>query len=212
MLRASSSPAPQRGFTLLEVLVALAVFAVIGAIAWRGLDVLTATRARLDQEMHAWRELELVFERMGLDLTQLAPRYFTDNAGKRFGPIQVSSNDNGSICQLDVLRFSAASGRDPVHFRYRMSERTLRLVQLYDTPGQRAMASAPGGDADSAAMRESTLLENVNSCKIDVLNTDGSWTSKWPPEDPDDLTRPWGVRLRLNLEGRGYFERMYYLP
>ena len=37
-----------RGFTLLELLVAISVLSVVSVIAWRGLDSLVATRERLE--------------------------------------------------------------------------------------------------------------------------------------------------------------------
>ena len=37
-----------RGFTLLELLVAISVLSVVSIIAWRGLDSLVATRERLE--------------------------------------------------------------------------------------------------------------------------------------------------------------------
>ena len=36
-----------RGFTLLELLVAITVLSIVSMIAWRGLDSLVATRERL---------------------------------------------------------------------------------------------------------------------------------------------------------------------
>src|SRR6218665_1807283 len=48
-----SSRAPQRGFTLVELLIALAVMATVAVLSWRGLDGMTrtqtATRAYTDE-------------------------------------------------------------------------------------------------------------------------------------------------------------------
>ena len=40
----------RRGFTLLELLVAISVLAIVSMIAWRGLDSLLATRERLEPQ------------------------------------------------------------------------------------------------------------------------------------------------------------------
>ena len=39
-----------RGFTLLELLVAITVLSIVSVIAWRGLDSLVMTRERLEPE------------------------------------------------------------------------------------------------------------------------------------------------------------------
>ena len=52
-----------RGFTLLEILVALIIFAVVTLIAYRGLDQVAQVKLRLDHEAAYWRETNLVFDR-----------------------------------------------------------------------------------------------------------------------------------------------------
>ena len=42
---------PQGGFTLIEILVALAVFAIASLIAYRGLDAVASTKGALDREI-----------------------------------------------------------------------------------------------------------------------------------------------------------------
>ncbi len=63
----------QAGFSLIEVLVALAVFAIASVIAYRGLDAVASTKSALDLEIRFWRELGLVFDRMEVDVGQSVP-------------------------------------------------------------------------------------------------------------------------------------------
>lgn len=192
-----------RGFTLLEVMVALAVFAVVTLLAWRGLDLMTGSKQRLDAEMRGWRELELVFERLNMDLIQIAPRSWTDSAKQRRSAVQGITTDSGAGCQLDLLRFG--SDHEPIHARYRVRQGRLELE--YPPFANTPAASAPV--SDQVVHR---LLEGVSRCELKFIDDSNTAHARWPTDDPDDTARPRGLRLRLSLEGRGDFERSYYLP
>ncbi|MBS1209792.1 MAG: hypothetical protein H6R19_2190 [Proteobacteria bacterium] len=198
---------PKRGmaaFTLIEVLVSLSVFAVVTLLAYRGLDSMTSAKARLDHEMRMWRELELVFERIGLDITQVAPRSWKDTNGKVRSAIQASNSTSGSQCQLDVLRFG--SDHEPVHARYILKDSKLTLEIIADTTWSAVAQKA------TAISKPNLLLDQVERCDLAFLDNNNQWLALWPAKDLADSTRPRGMRLRLTLAGRGQFERMYYLP
>src|SRR5947207_3010221 len=58
------------GFTLLELLVAISILATVSLIAWRGLDTLVHTRARLEPEGEQVRALLTAFGQLDRDLAQ----------------------------------------------------------------------------------------------------------------------------------------------
>lgn len=192
------------GFTLLEVLVALAVFAIVTGLAYRGLDSIATTRARLDQEMRMWRRIELVFERINLDVTQVAPRSWKDSNNKERSAVQGTSSTTGGECQLDVLRFGPDNM--PVHVRYRLKNDQFMLDLVADT--DTLISSA----ADASHYTSNVLLEHVERCELSFLDASNVWQSRWPVNSLYDQTRPRGIRVRLKLADQGQFERMYYLP
>ncbi|MDO6385999.1 MULTISPECIES: type II secretion system minor pseudopilin GspJ [Uliginosibacterium] len=193
-----------RGFTLIEVMVALAVFAIVSLLAWRGLDLMTTSKARLDAEMRGWRELEMVFERLNMDLTQIAPRSWTDTDGRVRSPVQGQMSDSGESCQLDLLRFGA--DQEPIHARYRLTKGRLELE--FPVFAYSAAASQPA----ASEQKPNLLLEGVSACSLEFIDRSNASHKKWPTEDLADMTRPRGLRLHLTLEGRGEFARTYYLP
>lgn len=192
-----------RGFTLIEVMVALSVFAVVTMLAWRGLDLMTGSKLRLDAEMRGWRELELVFERLNMDLTQIAPRSWTDAKAQRRSAIQGVSTDSGAGCQLDLLRFGSV--QEPIHARYRLLKGRLELE--YPPFANTAAASAP-----AASQPAHLLLSGVTRCELQFIDGNNATHDHWPTDALDDPSRPRGLRLRLSLDGRGDFERIYALP
>ena len=62
------------GFTLIEVLLALAIFGVIAVLAYRATATLTESEAQLASEAQRWRTLEALFTRFEADVRQAIPR------------------------------------------------------------------------------------------------------------------------------------------
>jgi general secretion pathway protein J len=193
------------GFTLLEILVALSVFAVITLLAYRGLDSISTTKQRLDVEMRKWRTLELVFERINMDVTQIAPRTWIDTDSKERSSVQGSSSNTGSECQLDLMRFG--SDRIPIHLRYWVKNGLFWLDIVPDStnPAKYQMM-------DPANPQHYLLLDHVEKCELAFMDTSNVWQSYWPLKSLSDMTRPRGIRLRLTQLGQGMLERVYYLP
>lgn len=61
------------GFTLIEVLVAISIMAVMAVLSWRGLDGMTQTQARLQQRADEVLTLQAGLNQWGADLDALIP-------------------------------------------------------------------------------------------------------------------------------------------
>jgi general secretion pathway protein J len=61
-----------QGLTLIELLVAITVLAVVAVLGWRGLDSIVRTRVALTQEMERTRGIQLAFAQMERDTANLA--------------------------------------------------------------------------------------------------------------------------------------------
>lgn len=178
-----------RGFTLLEVLIAIAVFAVVAALAYRGLDQVATNKAHLDQEMRFWRELGLVMDRMEADFVQVVPQSKIDAEGKLRPPFFFGRVDEEN--RLELVRFDGT--RQPVRVGYRLREQKLELLLWF-----------------GAKIKVYKLLDKVERCDFAFLDQDGNWRKDWP-EDYKVL-RPRGIRVSMTVSGRGDFERVFALP
>ena len=63
-----------RGFTLIEALLALAIFGVIAVLSYRATASMAEGEARLSAEAQRWRTLESLFTRFEADIRQAIPR------------------------------------------------------------------------------------------------------------------------------------------
>lgn len=62
-----------RGFTLVEMLVALVILAILGVLAWRGIDGLVHARARIDADTRDTERVIRTLAQMRVDLDRRVP-------------------------------------------------------------------------------------------------------------------------------------------
>jgi len=79
---------PLRGFTLIEVLVALFILAIMAGLAWRGIDAVVRSRDVVQQRMERLQRLQTVLAQWDADLrqvidTQVVPGLKFDGAAMR---------------------------------------------------------------------------------------------------------------------------------
>ncbi|AMP01922.1 prepilin-type N-terminal cleavage/methylation domain protein [Collimonas arenae] len=68
--------APQKssaGFTLVEMIIAITILAMVAILGWRGLDGIVRSRIALTTEMEQTRGMQLTFAQLQSDCAQLAP-------------------------------------------------------------------------------------------------------------------------------------------
>lgn len=190
----------QAGFTLIEVLVALAVFAIASVIAYRGLDAVANTKSALDREIRFWRDLGLVFDRMEMDVGQSVPRPLQAASTTLTAPFRGGSAvDNGFF--LELARQDG--NRPPVHVHYSCEQGELKLALVPLNALALPVESTSGPQI-------TLLLHPIAHCEMAFLNSANAWLSDWPGEQ--STLRPRAIRVRLTLSGRGQFERVFYLP
>ncbi|MGE0311173.1 MAG: type II secretion system protein J [Lautropia sp.] len=89
------------GFTLLELLIAIALMAVLALLSWRGLDTVLQTRTRLETESAELRSLTLAMSQMEEDLAHSTPVRMLELGQPE---LQVRIAGEGNAQSLEMLR------------------------------------------------------------------------------------------------------------
>lgn len=187
----------QRGFTLLELLAAMAVLAILGALAFRGLNSVLDAEARLQAESRRWGDVSLLFSQLSEDLTMAVERTARDGAGRPSAALRLRAAADESAtaddAQLVLTRLGigegAAAQSAPRRVGYRLSEGTLQYL-VWPAPD-----SAPGISPEAHE-----VLEGVADLKLQALDHDGRWVDAWP-DTRSPAALPRAVTVRLVLSG-----------
>jgi len=163
----------RRGFTLIEVLVSMAIFAVISVMAYGGLMVVLEQREYADAQASQWREVQLAMQLITRDLQQLQPRPVRDEIGDRHEGALVARP--GSLYALELTR---GGWTNPAA----QPRATLQRVAYRIDNGELQRIYWPVLDRTlTTEAVVTTLIENVDAFELRLLDAQGGWHTQWPP-------------------------------
>jgi len=195
-MTATARGARRRGFTLLEVLVALAILALLSVLGYRALASLADSEVRLTAETRRWRSLDLLFTRLEADLREALPRDVRAGNGK--APAWLGGTDSGGNTELSFSRagpeFALDVGSAGQRLGYRLRDGAVEV--LYWPYLDNAPATVPTAHA---------LADGIARFRIEYLERGGSLRGDWPVSGDDALPR--AVRVELTLAGGETVER-----
>ncbi len=197
-----------RGFTLLELLVAMAIFAIISALAMGGLNAVLGQRELAARQLARLHQVQRAVRILSGDFGQLAPRFVRDALGTSELPILAPCGVEYAVC------FSRDGWRNPFgqfargtlqRTQYRLDDGT--LIREYWPVMDRTLANEP---------RMEVLLENVDTFEIAYLDSSdsGEWQPQWPPlqqENSTDAGLPPAIRITIGLRDWGEIVRLVEL-
>ncbi len=192
------------GFTLLELLVALAIFGVVAAMAYGGLQNALDTRAAADKQAAELAELQLGFTRMERDLEQIVARSVRDSLGDRQPALR------GEPGSETLLEFTRTGWRNPAgQTRSHLQRVAYRLKE-----GQLLRLSWNVLDQGPAAEpQQSVLLDNVSAVEVQFLDKSLAEQALWPkPEaaaNNEKNTLPRAIQMSVEIKGWGRINRLF---
>ncbi|HAT33440.1 MAG TPA: type II secretory pathway component PulJ [Janthinobacterium sp.] len=176
-MRFNPAPAGGRGFTLVELLVAISILAVVAVIGWRGLDAIVRARLALNANSEQLRGTQLAFAQLQSDCAQIA------GAGEVPGRPTLLVGEGGLTLLRSVVAEHEATRFEVVSYRFadgaltRRESPPSRELRALDQSWRAALA---GSDAGPAVR----LQSEVESLSVRAL------------QDP-----PLGLRVELKLKG-----------
>lgn len=208
-----------KGFTLLEVLIAMAITAFIALLAYTSLNTVIGGVESVRREAAFTHQLNRAFQVLSRDLRQVVERPIRDELDG------VESALEGGPLARQTLALTRAGWHNTVD----LPRSTLQRVAYYLEGQQLVRASWPVLDrVGSAEPNEVVLLDDVEVFEVQFLDQVSQlrinrgieldrrfWADNWLADvsQPDAVIGlPAALVIRLQLSDWGEIERLYVLP
>jgi general secretion pathway protein J len=189
-------PPRRAGFTLIEILIALSILALIALLGYRATSSLAQSEARLADEAARWRTLDSLFARIEADMRAAVPR--PARSGTTTEPAWVGATDAAGNATIRFSRAGGEPGNEPgaagQRIGYRLANGALEVAYWphLDQPGD----VAPTAFA---------LARGIAGFRVDYLDSQGEWRDRWP--SLGEAASPGAVRIVLALDDGTSIER-----
>jgi len=193
-----------KGFTLIEVLVALAVFGVLSLLAYMSLGQTLSNADMLTERMDRLQSVQRTMSFLGSELLQAVPRPVRVELGD--APVAALQSDFSSDFALQLTHGgwpnSAGVPRSTMQrTAYRVEDG--ELIRYHWNVLDRTVNNTPIG---------TVMLEEVDSLTFRFLQINGEWSDQWPPlatqGSPVVANLPRAVEILLVLPDEGELNRI----
>jgi len=203
----------QQGFTLLELLIASMVFAIMAVMAYGGLDNVIDNSQASQQALDRLQQVQQGISVLNRDFSQIIKRPIRDEYGNPQPYLSAGSSiDNlveftrgGRVNPANLLRSSL------VRVAYRFDND--QLIRLQWPQLDRAQESEP---------KQTVLIDNIENVALRFLDQNAEWQEQWPPlntvsdtgseassASTATIVTPLGIEITLQLKDWGEIRRLY---
>ncbi|WP_227545847.1 type II secretion system minor pseudopilin GspJ [Marinobacter fonticola] len=203
----------QSGFTLLEVMIAVGITALVGVGVWQMINGVIRTRDRVDAVANDFAQLQRAMVIIERDLNQVVNRPIRDLYGDpRYA---MSSREEGVAISL-----TRQGWRNPLGNRRSDLQRA-----TYEFTGDKLHRRYWGmlDLAQDAEGRDQLLLGHVTDFQVRFMDENNNWQDEWPTAEGAQQTSnsaaalaavplPKGVEVVIEHEQFGELRRLFALP
>jgi general secretion pathway protein J len=193
-----------RGFTLVELLVAMAIVAIIGVMALAGLSEAINQQTIARERAARWQKIQFAMRVVVQDIAQLQPRATREEFGEQYQPALLAS-PNAQF----ALEFSRGGWANPGGFprgtvlRVAYNFEDDKLVRFHWPVMDRTLSTPPV---------RTELLDGVENVEVRFLDSAGEYHLDWPPLQMSGqqrlVMRPRAIEFAIELKDFGRVFRL----
>lgn len=189
-----------RGFTLLEMLVAVAIFAVMNAVAYTTLNQTIKIGSQVSEAGRRLSELQFALSYFNQDWMQVSPRKIRNQYGDTEDQVVLADNS---------ISFTRSGWGNLL--QHKRSELQRVRYELVDNKlVRRHWRSLDQGIGEEPLT--TVILSAVESFEIQLIDPDDQSINSWPNTVTQGLGKPVALKLTLSLEDFGEIRRIMEIP
>ena len=192
-----------RGFTLIEVMVALAIFGVLAALAYGALGQTLTNSDMLTERMDRLQSIQRTMSYLSSEMLQAAPRSVRADLGQ-YEPALRSSFASDFALELTRGGWPNSAGvprSTQQRTAYRIEDD--ELIRYHWNVLDRTVNNVPV---------TTVMMTDVESLSFRFLQVDGEWSDQWPPLNlqttSNTIALPRAVAITLVLPDEGELVRI----
>lgn len=184
-----------RGFTLLEILVAIAIFSIMAVFSYQTLQQVLNTNKYLQQQADELAQLQFTFGRFLEDVAQLTQRSIRDEFG---------ATETALLGSPQILKLTRSGWENPLESKRSNLQRVewflegKNLYRQYWTVLDRTRFNQP---------IKTVLLKEVETLEFRYLDNTNTWQKEFPTKQPTKTTLK-AVEITLSLKNWGKLQRI----
>ena len=192
-----------RGFTLVELLVALAIFALIAGFAYRSLQSMLDSREALQDETRKWRDIALFVGRMERDLSAVLATPPGGGVNGRMAPVLQSiprtpqTVGDGLVLMRSGSALQENALAAPQRVGWRLNGGTIERLTWS------SLDAGPREEPVAVA-----VLGSVTAMELRFLDPNGEWRRNWTGTPPT----PAAIEVTVKLASGESITRLVDLP
>lgn len=192
MMRARSVSVRQQGFTLIEVLIAIALMAMVSLLSWQGLERVSAARDWLGEQSADQAVVLRTLGQVERDLNRAYAGAPAESGGSTLFPPGIQVGQSAGAALLDIVRATPEGG---LWQRITWRLRPDGLWRYSGTPAARYPLPEPAEGV--------LLMPGATSLAVRAWVPGLGWRDPLRP----DTTRASGLEVAIERRGRGQPER-----
>ncbi len=200
-----SSPA-QKGFTLLELLIASIIFAIMAIMAYGGLSNVMDNSKSSERALKRLQQIQQSISVISRDFIQLVPRAIRDEYGNTQPALIAGTNiDN-------LIEFTRGGRVNPANL---LRSTLLRVAYQFDDEKLVRLQWPHLDRAPGIKVKKTTLIDNLDEVSIRFPDQKGKWQEQWPPLNSATASsggisaKLYAIEIILKLNDWGEIRRLY---
>ena len=197
----------RNGFTLIELMVAVFLLAIIGTSGFTMLQQITSARARIEQQSDRLTELQRTFYWLAEDITQVIDRPVRSSVDSELPAFQFN------LQGASLFDFTRAGWANPAADILPARSSLQRVSYVLEDDRLLRSYWYHLDSMDEAPTKRRQLLTGVEELTVRFMDPSGEWQDTWPPLNvEEDPGLPRALEFTFLLSDLGPVVRVFGLP